>query len=146
MSKLTLILLAAGSSSRFELDVKKQWLRIKDEPLWQFVAQKLEKTQLFCKIIIASSSDDIEFMKNYSDFTFVTGGSSRQASLKNALNEVTSEFVLVSDIARACISEDSLHKIIQKSSDADCIVPYLKVNDTIVYENNTIDRDKVYHG
>ena len=143
MSNLTLILLAAGSSSRFELDVKKQWLRIQNKPLWQFVAQKLQKSQLFSKIIITSSSDDIEFMKNYDDFTFVVGGDSRQASLKNALESVDSEFVLVSDIARACISEEFLNKIIQKKSEADCIVPYLKVNDTIVYENTTIDRDKV---
>jgi len=143
LSNLTLILLAAGSSSRFELDVKKQWLRIQNKPLWQFVAQKLQKSQLFSKIIITSSSDDIEFMKNYDDFTFVVGGDSRQASLKNALESVDSEFVLVSDIARACISEEFLNKIIQKKSEADCIVPYLKVNDTIVYENTTIDRDKV---
>jgi 2-C-methyl-D-erythritol 4-phosphate cytidylyltransferase/2-C-methyl-D-erythritol 2,4-cyclodiphosphate synthase len=143
LSNLTLILLAAGSSSRFELDVKKQWLRVKNEPLWQFVAQKLQNTQLFCKIIITSSSDDIEFMKNYADFTFVEGGNSRQESLKNALNEVDSEFVLVSDIARACISKEFLEKIIQKQSNADCIVPYLKVHDTIVYEDTTINRDKV---
>jgi len=143
LSNLTLILLAAGSSSRFELDVKKQWLRIESQPLWQFVAQKLEKTQLFSKIIITSSSDDIEFMKNYANFTFIQGGDTRQASLKNALVEVESEFVLVSDIARACISEDFLKKIIQKSSNADCVVPYLKLTDTIVYEDRTIDRDKV---
>ena len=143
MSNLTLILLAAGSSSRFELNVKKQWLRVKNEPLWQFVAQKLQNTQLFCKTIITSSSDDIEFMKNYADFTFVEGGNSRQESLKNALNEVDSEFVLVSDIARACISKEFLEKIIQKQSNADCIVPYLKVHDTIVYEDTTINRDKV---
>jgi len=143
LSNLTLILLAAGSSSRFELDVKKQWLRIESQPLWQFVAQKLEKTKLFSKIIITSSSDDIEFMKNYANFTFIEGGSSRQASLKNALVEVESEFVLVSDIARACISEDFLNKIITQSSNADCIVPYLKITDTIVYEDKTIDRDKV---
>jgi len=143
LSNLTLILLAAGSSSRFELDVKKQWLRIENEPLWQFVAQKLQKTQHFCKIIITSSDDDIEFMKNHADFIFVKGGDTRQASLKNALEKVESEFVLVSDIARACISEDFLNKIIHKSSNADCIVPYLKVTDTVVYDNNTIDRDKV---
>jgi len=143
LSDLTLILLAAGSSSRFELDIKKQWLRIKDEPLWRFVAHKLENTQLFCKIIITSSADDIDFMKNYADFTFVEGGNSRQESLKYALNEVDSEFVLVSDIARACIDEDFLKEIISKKMDADCIVPYLKVTDTIVYDGKTIDRERV---
>ena len=143
MSDLTLILLAAGSSSRFELDIKKQWLRIKDEPLWQFVAQKLQNTQLFCKIIITSSSDDIAFMKNYADYTFVKGGNSRQESLKYALDEVQSKFVLVSDIARACIDEDFLKEIVSHKNSADCMVPYLKETDTIVYENTTIDRENV---
>jgi 2-C-methyl-D-erythritol 4-phosphate cytidylyltransferase/2-C-methyl-D-erythritol 2,4-cyclodiphosphate synthase len=143
LSDFTLILLAAGSSSRFEMDIKKQWLRIDHDPLWQFVAKKLQKTNLFSKIIITSSVDDIEFMKNYADFTFVKGGDTRQQSLKNALNKVDSEYVLVSDIARACISEEFLYNIISNKNEADCIVPYLKVTDTIVYENETIDRDKV---
>ncbi|MEA3227782.1 MAG: 2-C-methyl-D-erythritol 4-phosphate cytidylyltransferase, partial [Campylobacterota bacterium] len=112
MSDLTLILLAAGSSSRFELNVKKQWLRVEHKPLWHFVAQKLEETTLFSKIIITASPDDLHFMQNYADYTFVTGAQSRQHSLKNALKEVDTEFVLVSDIARACISEDFLKKII----------------------------------
>ena len=143
MSDLTLILLAAGSSSRFTMDVKKQWLRMGNTPLWQFVAQRLQKTELFCKIIITSSEDDLEFMQNYADFTFVKGADTRQNSLKNALAEVESEYVLVSDIARACISEPFLNKIIEQKGQADTIVPYLKVSDTIVYENTTIDRDKV---
>ncbi len=143
MSDLTLILLAAGSSSRFECSSKKQWLRIGHKPLWQEVAQKCVETKLFDKIIITSAKEDIEFMKNYDSFTFVQGSSTRQKSLKNALLEVESEFVLVSDIARACINEEFLKKIISKKGEADCIVPYLKVSDTVVYENETIDRDKV---
>jgi 2-C-methyl-D-erythritol 4-phosphate cytidylyltransferase/2-C-methyl-D-erythritol 2,4-cyclodiphosphate synthase len=143
LSDITLILLAAGSSSRFECNVKKQWLRIGHEPLWQYVARKCVETKLFHNVIITSSGDDIEFMKSYDSFTFVEGSTTRQSSLKNALKEVDSEYVLVSDIARSCISEEFLKKIISKKGKADCIVPYLKVNDTIVYENKTIDRDKV---
>ena len=143
MKDITLILLAAGSSSRFKLDVKKQWLRINHLPLWQFVTNSLQKQLDFKKIIITSSTDDIEFMKNYADFTFVEGSSTRQFSLKNALKHVDTEFVLVSDIARACISESYLNKIISLKDSADCIVPYLNVTDTIVYDGNTIDRDKV---
>ena len=143
MSQLTLLLLAAGSSSRFGLHVKKQWLRINHKPLWQFVADKLSNTNLFEKVIIVSSPDDISFMQHYADYTFVAGGNTRQQSLKNGLNEVTSEFVLVSDIARACISNNFLASIIAKKGSNDCIVPYLKVTDTVVYEDQTIDREKV---
>ncbi len=143
MTNLTLILLAAGSSSRFEFNVKKQWIRIQNEPLWQFVANSLQNTNKFEKIIITSSSDDIKYMQTYADFSFIEGGDTRQQSLKNALKQVDTEYVLVSDIARACISNDFLNNIIKESSSADCIVPYLGVNDTVVYDGNTIDRDKI---
>jgi len=143
LSDLTLVLLAAGSSNRFELNVKKQWLRIGHDPLWKFVAQRLKKTEHFSKIIITASSDDIEFMRNYADYTFVEGSDSRQKSLKNALAHVETEYVLVSDIARSCISEEFLKTIISKKSLSDSIVPYLKITDTIVYKNETIDREEV---
>jgi len=143
LTDLTLILLGAGSSSRFNQDVKKQWLRIGHQPLWKFVANRFENTQLFQKIIITASSDDISFMPYYADYTFVEGADSRQKSLQNALKEVTTEFVLVSDIARACVSVEFLNTIIKTMNQADCVVPYLNLNDTIVYENTTIDRDNV---
>ncbi len=143
MSNVTLILLAAGGSTRFGLDVKKQWLRVANEPLWQFVARKFEKTEKFEKVVITASSDDIEFMKNYADYIFVEGGTTRQESLKNALCEVDTEFVLVSDIARACVSEEFLTQIISHNSKSDCVVPYIKVNDTVVYGEATIDRESV---
>ena len=143
MSDLTLVLLAAGNSSRFELNVKKQWLRIGHEPLWLFVAKRLEKTALFERIIITSNPQDLHYMKSFADFTFVEGGASRGASLQNALKEVNTEYVLVSDIARACISEEFLHTILSHKGSSDCIVPYLKISDTIVYEDASIDRDNV---
>ncbi|MCF6329952.1 MAG: bifunctional 2-C-methyl-D-erythritol 4-phosphate cytidylyltransferase/2-C-methyl-D-erythritol 2,4-cyclodiphosphate synthase [Sulfurimonas sp.] len=143
MINLTLILLGAGSSSRFELDVKKQWIRIETKPLWQFVADSLQNTNKFENIIITSSSDDIAFMKTYADYTFIEGGSTRQQSLKNALQHATTEYVLVNDIARACISNDFLNNVLTQSTSADCIVPYISVNDTIVYDGNTIDREKI---
>ncbi len=143
MSQLTLILLAAGSSSRFSQAVKKQWLRIEHKPLWQYVADNLEKTGFFSQIIIVGSVDELPFMQHYATYDFVAGGNTRQASLQNALQIVNNEYVLVSDIARACIAKKLLQRIIENKEEADCIVPYLSVTDTIVYENETIDREKV---
>ncbi|MEA1983346.1 MAG: bifunctional 2-C-methyl-D-erythritol 4-phosphate cytidylyltransferase/2-C-methyl-D-erythritol 2,4-cyclodiphosphate synthase [Campylobacterota bacterium] len=143
MSDLTLVLLSAGSSTRFSMEVKKHWLRINHKPLWQFVADNLQKSNQFSEIIIVASSNDIEFMKSYSEYIFVEGGNTRQQSLKNALDYVQSEFVLVSDIARACISDEFLTRIISYKGQSDSVVPYLNVTDTIVYDGNTIDRDKV---
>jgi len=144
LSNLTLILLAAGSSSRFSSDVKKQWLRVGHLPLWQFVANNLANKYNFQKIIIVGSSQDIEFMKNYtSEYNFVTGGATRQESLRNALVDVDTPYTLVSDVARGCITQKLLNTIIGAKEQGDVVVPYLRVSDTIVYNDQTIDRDAV---
>jgi 2-C-methyl-D-erythritol 4-phosphate cytidylyltransferase/2-C-methyl-D-erythritol 2,4-cyclodiphosphate synthase len=143
LSDLTLILLSAGSSSRFSFPVKKQWLRIGHDPLWLFVTNRLTQMQLFDKVIIAATPDEIPFMKVYTDHTLSKGGSTRQESLKNALEHVSTKRVLVTDIARACADVGLIKELIAHQEHADCIVPYLNAVDTIVYEDETIDRNGV---
>ena len=140
---MTLILLAAGTSSRFELPVKKQWLRVNHEPLWHFVTSQLQTTELFNEIIITAHSDEVNVMRNYTEHRIVQGGNSRQESLANAMEHVNTPYVLVSDIARSCIDTALLEQIIAQKGKADVIVPYLKVNDTVVFGENTIDRESV---
>jgi len=71
------------------------------------------------------------------DIVFVEGGKSRQESLKNALNHIKTSYVLVSDIARACIDKQMLLRIIEEKGEADIVVPYIGVSDTVVYEDTT---------
>lgn len=143
MSNTTLILLGAGSSSRFETNVKKQWLYTEETPLWLHVAEHFERSAHFEKIIIVSTQDEIRLMQHFASYTFVEGGESRQASLTNALAEVTSEYVLVSDIARCCVPSTMIERILAAKESASCIVPVLPVTDTLYYDNAPIDREKV---
>ena len=137
----TLIVLCAGESSRFEGSCKKQWLRIDDEPLWLNVTNKLRSYSTFSKIIVVGHKNEIDFMKNYSNhFIFVAGGSTRQNSMKNALEKVTSKYVMFTDVARCCIPQKIITKLIKNRKKADCIVPVLNVTDTVIYKNKTIDR------
>jgi len=142
--KTTLVLLCAGESSRFELGPKKQWLRSGDKPLWLSVASRLSSYYDFTQTIIVAHSNELEYMKNFSDdFIFIEGGSTRQESMKNALNEVNSQYVLISDVARACVPKSIIENLINSKELADCIVPYLNVSDTVVYEDKTINRENV---
>lgn len=143
MSDLTLILLAAGDSSRFNLPVKKQWLRIGHDPLWLYVTNRLKNSGFFKTIIITAHKDEISFMKMLCDARIVSGGSTRQESLNNALAHVTSEYVMVSDIARACIDFELIASLMAHKDQADVIVPALSVTDTVVYHNETIEREYV---
>lgn len=143
MSNITLILLGAGSSSRFRNNVKKQWLYTGDIPLWLHVARHFEQSAQFDEIIVVSTKEEIAIMKHFASYTYVTGGDSRQASLYNALQQVTSSHVLVSDIARSCIPADMIKRILAAQEDATCIVPVLPVTDTLYMDGNPIDREKV---
>ena len=143
MSRTTLILLGAGSSSRFKSSVKKQWLYSDETPLWLQVARRFEATGLFEKIIIVSSAQEIHYMKHFADFAFVEGGNSRQASLTHALASVTSDYVMVSDIARCCVPESMIRRILDAKEKGACIVPTLPVNDTLYMDTTPIDREKV---
>lgn len=144
MPDLSLIMLGAGSSSRFKSAVKKQWLRINHTPLWLYATRNIASQIKFKKIILTGAKEELEYMKLYAqEIVFVEGGATRQESLKNALAHVESEMVLVSDVARACIPKEMLARLLSVQDNADIIVPYLPVNDTVVYENKTINRDEV---
>ena len=141
MSDTTLILLGAGSSSRFKLATKKQWIYTADKPLWLYVADNFHQLHIFDKIIIVSSLTDITYMKEFANYTFVTGGDSRQASLINALEFVSTPYVMVSDIARCCIPSDMIQRLLDAKELGACIVPTLKVTDTLYLDGSPIDRE-----
>ena len=136
-------MLAAGNSTRFATPVKKQWLRIGHQPLWHFVTNEFEKTKLFSKIIITAHEDEVHYMKSFCDHTIIEGASTRQGSLKNALEHVDTSHVMVSDVARACPPTELINRLIQAKDKAECVVPVLSMNDTVSYEGNTIDRQKL---
>lgn len=139
-----MIILCAGNSTRFGLQAKKQWLRIENQPLWLFVAKKLSTTSQFDKIIVAASPLELSYMQNFStDITFVAGGETRQASMGNALEEVTTEHVMVTDVARSCVPQEVIQRLLNEKSNGDCIVPVLNVSDTVIYNEETINRDNV---
>lgn len=183
MKDISLILLAAGDSSRFELPVKKQWLRVGELPLWQYVAQNIARAHPFKKIVIAVNEEDVsycerlyacslasargesaecgtseykfqskqgrigcgadEYGSSNLKFHFAPGGANRQSSLKNALRLIESELVLVSDVARAQISPGLISSLIRNLGDADCISPYLGVNDTTYLGENVVKREEL---
>lgn len=140
---MTLVLLGAGNSSRFGLDVKKQWLWCGNEPLWLYVTNRFTDMFPFHDVVITAHPKEIPFYKKFCHHTIVKGADTRQQSLLNALEMVKTPYVLVSDIARPCIQKEVVQKIIDNRSKAACIVPYIQPADTVVYKNETIDRNEV---
>ncbi|MGB5867367.1 MAG: bifunctional 2-C-methyl-D-erythritol 4-phosphate cytidylyltransferase/2-C-methyl-D-erythritol 2,4-cyclodiphosphate synthase [Arcobacteraceae bacterium] len=144
MNDITLVVLCAGESSRFELSVKKQWIRIEDQPLWVHVTNRLSSYANFQKVIVVGHKDELNYMENYSDdFTYVHGGNTRQQSIVNALEFTDSKYVMITDVARCCVPKNVIENLILQKDKASIIVPVLNVSDTVVYNNETINRDGV---
>ena len=143
MGNISLILLSAGNSTRFGLPVKKQWLYQNDTPLWLFVANSFKEIYDFAQIVIVGNAKELKLMKQFADFSFVAGGKSRQESLKNALSLIDSEYVLVSDVARCCVEKELLLRVINAKEKDACVVPAIKVSDTVYYDGKPIDREKL---
>ena len=144
MPDLSLIMLGAGNSTRFDMGIKKQWLRFGETPLWLFATQNISKNLELEEIIVTASEDEINYMQRFdNNLKIVKGGKTRQESLKNALLHVNTPYVLVSDVARVCIEKEMLLRIIDKKDEADIVVPYIDVSDTVVYKDETINRDEV---
>ncbi|MDR2100631.1 MAG: bifunctional 2-C-methyl-D-erythritol 4-phosphate cytidylyltransferase/2-C-methyl-D-erythritol 2,4-cyclodiphosphate synthase [Campylobacteraceae bacterium] len=143
MLDISLIVLSAGESNRFKTKAKKQWLRSGDLPLWLNTAKRLASNYAFKDIVITGSSDDLPYMYGFCDYKIVKGGTTRQNSLINALQYIQSEYVLVSDAARCAVPNFLTQKILHECGNADIIVPYLPVTDTVAYDEKAIERGKV---
>ncbi|QKF74334.1 bifunctional 2-C-methyl-D-erythritol 4-phosphate cytidylyltransferase / 2-C-methyl-D-erythritol 2,4-cyclodiphosphate synthase protein [Aliarcobacter faecis] len=144
MLDVTLIVLCAGNSSRFDKSCKKQWLRVKNEPLWLNVTNKLNSFSNFFQTIVVSHKDELNYMQNFNDdYIYIEGGNTRQESIKNALKVVKTKYVMISDVARACIPQTTVEELLTNKEKASCIVPILDINDTVIFEKNTINRDEV---
>jgi len=137
---ITVVLLCAGSASRFKKRVKKQWLRIGHKPLWQKVEDDF-KAYGFRDIIIVANKKDFNYMQKLTNSKVIIGGNTRQESLKNALDFVQSQRVLVSDAARCCFDGAMMDRIL--SAKGDCIVPALSISDTVYYDGTPIEREKL---
>ena len=142
MSDLTLVLLGAGSSTRFGLPVKKQWLWIEDRPLWLHLLEKFTSL-LQSPAVITCAPEEKAFFEKYCDAGVVEGGASRQQSIRNALEHVSTPYVLISDIARVCIQKHIVEELLSHK-EYDCVAPAITPADTVVYKNETIDRDEVF--
>ena len=144
MRDTTLILLAAGSSSRFALPVKKQWLYQGERPLWLKVAEEFEAAWDFRDIVVVGAEPELEYMALFAPrYHYIPGGASRQASLANALERVATPYVLVNDIARCCLDRALLHRVMERRDEAPCIAPALNAVDTVYRRGEPVDRSEI---
>ncbi len=136
--KICAVLLAAGSGSRMNSKIKKQFIEINGLPLFYYSAKILSEIDEIDKIIIVTTLEDVEFVKNIVNnlkkvINVIPGGERRQDSVKAAIDVVPEnyEFVLIHDSARPFVKPGDIKNVIRNGIEYDCSVLGVKVKDTI---------------
>ena len=160
MSDISLVLLAAGSSTRFSSELsspcKKQFLRLGKDSLWQFVTKRLMKAHDFAEVIVVLPQNAPKMQMK--GVTFVTGAQERSASLGAALAHVKSPWVMVSDVSRPLVPRSLINHLVwakegflsekeflYKDLEYACISPALRRSDAVFYEGSYLDRNALLH-
>ena len=157
MSKIAVILVAAGDGSRLQAGIPKALVKISDKTLLEHALENILQVQDLVQVVVASHEDRVEefasiakaFAGDKVELAFTPGGLSRQGSIANALKEVTTsaDVVLIHDAARcfapAAVFDRVARAVIETGS---TVIPVLPVVDTIKNVNQdvvlgTVDRD-----
>ncbi len=104
--KIVSVLLAGGKGKRF--GEKKQFIKINNEPLFQYSLNIVNKIDLINEIILVLPEEDIDRIKIFSfkPVKKVVGGKERQNSVYNALKEIgNADIVIIHDTARPLATE-----------------------------------------
>ena len=154
--KVSAIILAAGSGSRF--GEKKQFKQLKGVELYKYSLNKFLNCSLINEIVLAVPESrladvkiEIESVKTLKNILVVSGGPSRQVSVKNSVSAVSqhSDLVCIHDSARPFISEALIKQSINACLSNDGAIVAIPNYDTIKtcvsgYVEKTIDRNNTW--
>ena len=149
--KKTVLILGAGSGTRMNNKLPKQYILIKDKPI---IFHTIEKFGHFDEIVVVVNKNHISlFEKHLNDnrhknkIKLVFGGKTRIESVRNGLKYVDENSnVAIHDAVRPLISKAMIDKLISSVKN-NCIVPGAKLKDSArVFENGKavyINREKI---
>ena len=153
---VSVIIAAAGSSTRMGSDITKQLIKISGKTVLEYSVEAFSEIDDVKEIIISTKSDEKELIKElvkkYKKVKHVTvGGKIRQESVKNAVELLSpeSEIVAIHDAARPLISTEDIIGILQSASVHGAVCPVSRVTDTVKEADNgiiinTLNRDRLF--
>jgi len=149
--KIDMILPSAGSSTRFESDIKKQFYMLDSQPVIVRTVKQCLQCSFIDSVIVVAAENDIEktenLFENYSNVYCAIGGRTRSQSVINGLEASDSDMVFVHDGARPFINSDFIEDIMNAYRDGSIVMPYVRPVETVRYMTessiNSLDRDRV---
>ena len=158
MNKVSAIILAAGSGSRF--GEKKQFKELNGKPIWFYSLNTFIRSDCVDELILVIPNDSLETLKKSQVFTslnkknnikLVSGGESRKDSVFNGLKVVKKaiDIVCIHDAARPFIKASYIKHSVEACSEFDGAIIAIPSVDTVKKVDkqiikNTIDRESLW--
>ncbi|NOX57777.1 MAG: 2-C-methyl-D-erythritol 4-phosphate cytidylyltransferase [Planctomycetes bacterium] len=125
MSKVAVIVAAAGKGERFGQDERKTFARLDGRPVFLRTLEKFINRDDVCKTILVVASDDVDEVKQkfgpnlgFMGVTLVEGGKERVESVEAGLKAVPedADLVAVHDAARPCVSDAMIDAVFAEAT------------------------------
>jgi len=159
--KATAIVPSAGDGKRMQTRIKKPYLTLKDRPLLCYALEILDRVPAIEKIIVPVGPEEEDRCRTSvlgrlsmnTPVTVISGGKTRQASVRNALDHVStsSAFVLIHDGARPFITLEMVETSLREASEKLAVTFGVPVKDTITMVSRDdrrilkpLDRNSLY--
>lgn len=142
MERVTAIILAAGKGSRMLSETPKQFMEISGKPLIYYSLKTFDESMID-DIVVVTNEQYIQYCWNIIEEyqikkvkTIVCGGSERYWSVLNGLKAcVGSEYVLIHDSARPCVTDKMIKDSIEEVRRCGACTVGVPVKDTIKVVN-----------
>lgn len=128
---------AAGIGNRFSKTQNKLLVKIKGKSILEHSVFAFDSVFSVNEIVIVTNKEAFSIIENLfkgklrSNLKIVLGGKERQDSVRNGLEAVTNEYVLIHDGARPCISKEIIENTIETLKHNDAAVVCVPTIDTI---------------
>ncbi len=139
------IIVAAGSGSRMNMGINKQFIKLEEKEIIAYTIEKFYNNKNIDEIVIVTKEEEREYLiKNilkkykFDNIKVVTGGKERQDSVYSGLMALSKKCstVLVHDGARPFVTDEVIDRTIKEIDLSEAIVVGVPVKDTIKVINN----------
>ncbi len=135
--KFALVIPSAGSGSRSGQSIPKQYVELIGASVLAHTLRAFAAVPACSEIVVAIDSEwataAYRAAEGVAGVRFVPGGSERQHSIANALQEIGdgSPLVLVHDAARPCVSRRLIDRVVAAAAAHGAAIPGVAINETV---------------
>ena len=154
MNKIGIIIVAGGSGSRMKSNTPKQFITINGKALLQYTIERFYSWNPNIDLVLVLPKTEIDTWKNLvakkkyaMNYRICEGGKERFDSVKNGLDLLENELIMIHDGVRPFVSDQTLDRCLETVETLDSAVPVIPLVESVrkitVEGSHPVDRNSL---